>query len=253
MTFMRSALCLAAVALPASALAQDNQSVDILQGWSADPLYATGLSVDQLLNNADIYGPTGENIGTVENVIFSDSGEALAIIAQVGGVWDIGDTHVSVPWDELDIMAGERRVNIPITEDTAGDYSMFGDRGWFSEEDYFAWDADMLQAVDDDLDPGPTVFRASELIGDYAYLSDAVPYGYVNDLIVENGQVAALVVDAAGYYGSPGYYAYPYDYGAGATWNPYDRRYQLPLDSAAVEQIESFDYDRLTNRMDRTD
>lgn len=70
--------------------------------------------------------------------------------------------------------------------------------------------------------------RASEFIGDYVYLSNAAPYGYVNDLIVEEGQISAVVVDAATYYGRPGYYAYPYDYTPGTTWNPYDRRYTMP-------------------------
>ena len=168
----------------------------------------------------------------------------------MGGFWDIGDTHVSVPWNDVAIGTDQAQVSIPVTEETVGDYSLFGDGGWFSEEDYFAWDSDTLQAVDDDLDPGPTVFRASELIGDYAYLSDRVPYGFVNDLILEDGQITAVVVDATGYYGTPGYYAYPYDYGAGATRHPYDRRYQLPYDASVVDQIQTFDYDMLTNQMD---
>lgn len=248
MKFLPTTLCIVAASVSTSAFAQDNQHVDILAGWPDDTLYTAGISVDQLLYNAAVYGPTGDEIGSVENVIFSDSGEALAIIAEIGGFWDIGDTHMSIPWDQVEINAAESRVTIPITEETVGDYSLYGgDGGWFSEEDYFALDTEFAQAVDDDIDPGPTVFRASEFMGDYVYLTNATPYGYVNDLIVEDDQITAVVVDAGAYYGTPGYYAYPYNYAPGTTWNPYDRRYNLPYGTDTVDQIENFDYDRLTN------
>jgi len=91
------------------------------------------------------------------------------------------------------------------------------------------------------------VFRASEFIGDYAYLNTDTPYGYVSDLIVENGQLSAMVMDSSRYNNRPGYYAYPYYTRVGSTWNPYDRRYQMPYDNAAVDQVKAFDYDKMTN------
>lgn len=149
-----------------------------------DPLYSDGISIDRMLYGADVFGPTGDDIGSIENVVFSDSGEALAIIAQVGGFWDIGDTHVSVPWDEVEVDRNSPSVSIPVTEENASDYSMFDEGGWFDEQTYFAQDAESLQAVDDDLVAGPSVFLASEFIGDYAYLDGDRAYGYVSDLIV---------------------------------------------------------------------
>lgn len=224
------------------------QSVDIMEGWSYDGLYSSGISIDQLLDDATVFGPTGDEIGTVENVIFSDSGEALAIIAEVGGFWDIGDTHVSVPWDEVVIGFDEDIVTVPVTEENAGDYPMYGDNGWFSEQTYFARDADDIQVVNDNLEGGPDVFRASEFIGDYVYLSGYAPYGYVNDLIIEDGQVTAIVMDASTYYGRPGYYALPYDYTT--AWDPYDRGYQMPYGTDVVDEIEVFDYDLMTSSID---
>eukprot|EP00873_Tetraselmis_striata_P032192 jgi/Tetstr1/452456/TSEL_039492.t1 len=249
-------IALATTALSAlvapGAIAQDapangnSQQVDVLQHWSYDPLYSDGISIDRMLYGADVFGPTGDDIGSIENVVFSDSGEALAIIAQVGGFWDIGDTHVSVPWDEVEVDRNSPSVSIPVTEENASDYSMFGEGGWFDEQTYFAQDAESLQAVDDDLVAGPSVFLASEFMGDYAYLDGDRAYGYVSDLIVAEGQLTGIVVDAASYYGTPGYYAYPYDReGMDLGWNPADRRYSMPYGEAQITELDSFDYDRM--------
>ena len=85
------------------AMAQDDTTqdgnVDILATWNYDPLYAEGWSVDNMFDETDVIGDNGEEIGDVENIIFSNDGQILGIIAQVGGFWDIGDTHVFVPWN----------------------------------------------------------------------------------------------------------------------------------------------------------
>ena len=57
------------VALPAAAGAQDIQAEVIsLPEWSYDELYTDGISVEELLD-AFVQGPTGEDIGDVENVV----------------------------------------------------------------------------------------------------------------------------------------------------------------------------------------
>src|SRR5680860_1756913 len=82
-------------------VAQEN--VQVLTDWSYDSLYANGWSVENMFDTTEIIGANGEDIGDVENVIFSNDGKVLGIIAQVGGFWGIGDTHVHVPWDEVNI------------------------------------------------------------------------------------------------------------------------------------------------------
>ena len=94
----------------------------------------------------------------------------------------------------------------------------------------------------------PRAWRASELIGDYARLRQGealVNYGYVNDLILQDGEVAAVIVQPRGAFG-PGFRAYPY-YGYGFGWYAGRPYYDLPYTEDEVSQAEEFDYDRIEN------
>jgi len=243
MTGTRLAASALALLTASPALAQDND-VQILAAWTYDTLYATGWSVEEMFDTTEVIDANGETIGDVENVIFSDDGKLLGIIAEVGGFWDIGDTHVFVPWDRVTLGATVERAAIPLTEETIDDYDVFGEY-WFDEETITEADTESAGPLDDDLVAGPGVFKATDLIGDYAYLSDGVRYGYIADIIVEDGEIAAIVTDAAAY-GRPGYYAYPYSYrGVSPVAG---RRYLMPYGAGDIDTIESFDYDELQKR-----
>lgn len=238
--FAASALALLA-ATPA--VAQDE--VQVLSGWTYDTAYASGWSVENMFDTTEIIDATGEEIGDVENVIFSNEGEVLGIIAEVGGFWDIGDTHVHVPWDEVAFGDSILQARVPVTEENVDDYDVYGDY-WGDEQMITEADADATAVVDDDLVAGPDIFKATDLIGDYVYLEDGARYGYVSDIIVENGSISAIVTDAAAY-GRRGYYAYPYTYrGVSPMVSP---RYDMPYGPTEVDTIESFDYDRLQSRV----
>ncbi len=223
--------------MASTAMAQDN--VDVFTTWSYDPLYAEGWSVENMFDRTEIIDANGDDIGDVENVIFSNDGQVLGIIAQVGGFWDIGDTHVLVPWDEVTVDGEIGQVRIPVTEETIDDYDVFGD-GWFDEEVITSDGTDATQPVDDDLAAGAGVFKATDLIGDYTYLQENIRYGYVADLIVQDGALGAVVMDG-GANGRRGYYGYPYaeqaDMNAG--------RYNMPYDTEQIDTIENFDYERM--------
>lgn len=232
-----------AILAAAPAMAQDE--VRVLSDWTYGTLYASGWSVENMFDTTEIIDATGEEIGDVENVIFSNEGEVLGIIAQVGGFWDIGDTHVHVPWDEVTIGDTIQQARVPVTEAAIEDYDVFGDY-WGDEQVITEADADATTAVDDDLVAGAGIFKATDLIGDYVYLDDGARYGYVTDIIVENGAISAIVTDAATY-GRRGYYAYPYAYrGVSPMVSP---RYDMPYGTAEVDTIESFDYDQLQSRV----
>jgi sporulation protein YlmC with PRC-barrel domain len=221
---------------------QQGDAVEVLREWNYAPLYEEGWSVEQLLYGAEVYGEDGEEIGDVENLVFRDDGTVVGLIAEVGGFWDIGDTHVAVPWDEVAISETDLAVTVPVTEETIGDYSVFGE-GFYEEnggEVVEAGEAEGVAAVSDDVQTGPGLFNATDMIGDYAYLEGDVQYGYVSDAIIQDGAISAIVVDATAY-GMPGYYAYPYaGYG-----RPYDARYDMPYGAGDIRDIESFDYDQL--------
>jgi len=212
------------------------QDVVELGDWAYDPLYADGVSVDRLIGH-DVLDSSGDDIGQVENVLIAPDGQAVALIAEVGGLWELGDTHISIPWDEIEVTLDGAVV--PVTEETVDDYSLFRDNYLMREEA-----SSEIQEVGGDgwgeVLTGPRVWRATELIGDYARLIEGeefVEYGLINDIILKDGQVAAAVVspDLQGRA-----YAYPY-YG----WTAGSPFYDLPYDAAEADTLEPFDYDQL--------
>lgn len=227
------------------ALAQND--VQVLSNWSYDPLYTEGWSVENMFNRTDILDASGEDIGDVENVIFDTNGEILGIIAQVGGFWDIGDTHVHVPWDAVTIIDGIAQIQVPVTEENVDDYNVFDIFGDEPDEERITQaDTSSVAVVDDDLVAGVGVFKATDLIGDYAYLSDGERYGYIADIIVSDGTISAIVSNAAAD-GRRGYYAYPY--GGQGFVMPNGPRYDMQYDATEVDTIENFDYNQLQSRV----
>ncbi|ROT98100.1 PRC-barrel domain-containing protein [Histidinibacterium lentulum] len=243
------ALVAGAPAMAQDDMAQDQpemsqDQVEVLSGWNYDTLYETGWSVENMFDLTEIRDANGEDIGDVENVIFANDGEVLGIIAQVGGFWDIGDTHVYVPWDQVEIGDTIQVATIPVTEETVDDYTVFGEY-WFEEETLTEAETEETGPVNDDLEAGSGIFKATDMIGSYAYLTDGVRYGYVADLIVQDDAVSAIVTDAAAY-GTGGYYAYPYAWrGTVPTAGP---RYDMPYGPQEVDTLEAFDYEQLQTR-----
>lgn len=226
----------ASVSTLAMAQTLDTGEVVTLDQWQYESLYTGGWSAEDFLNN-DVVSPTGETIGEVEDIIVGASGQILSIVAEIGGFIDIGDTHVSVPWDEVSVENGT--VIVPVTEENLEQYDYLAysglEGGGLSEE--------IVRGVDD-LEAGFRAWRVSELIGDYARLRDADAYsnyGYVNDVIFRDGEIAATVVDPGVGFGT-GNYAYPY-YGYGYGWEPGYEYYDLPYADEEVGALEPFDYE----------
>ncbi|WP_137391205.1 PRC-barrel domain-containing protein [Rhodoligotrophos defluvii] len=223
----------------------DRPPVLVLEDWSYNPLYSSGWSAERLME-ADVIGTTGDEIGDVENLIVSDKGKVLGIIAEVGGFLDIGDTHLFIPWGEVSVSPDLDRVTVPVTEENAEDYSLFK---WSQLE---KGQTGQTRVVEDDLQTGPRIWKATELLNDDAYLNDDIGYGYVSDLIfTTDGNLHAVVVSADAAYGG-GYYAYPY-YGYGYGWAPGSPYYDLGYDREEIATLERFDYDKLKPTVDMED
>lgn len=217
---------------------EQRQPVLALSDWDYDQIYENGWSLSELIE-ADVVGEDGEEIGDVENVLLDENGQILSVVAEVGGFLDIGDTHVAVPWDQVETGANLDKITVPVNQDNVEDYSIFGEFGYFTRPE-----ADTKQVVNSDLVTGPTVWKATDLLDDYAVLTGGVGYGYVDDMIfVEGGKLHAVVVDPASGYG-PGPYAYPY-YGYGYGWAPNMAYYDLGYGEADVAVIDTFDQDRM--------
>ncbi|MFL0692609.1 MAG: PRC-barrel domain-containing protein [Agrobacterium tumefaciens] len=246
-----------------------------LRDWDTDTLHDSGWTAEALFGRT-VYGSGGEEIGDVEDLIIGANGDLVALVAEVGGIWDIGDTHVSVPWDQVSFRE-DRTVTIPVTEDNADDFSVINElrTGNLSEN--------VASGLDDE-ELGPRVWRASELIGDIARIrgaqagmetgdvqnnaaattqneqaaaatgdaqgrNDMAPgsrlgYGYVEDIVFQNDKVAAAIVNRDAGYGTRGRYAYPF-YGYGYGWAPGSRYYDLPYSRDDSVTLTPFDYDRI--------
>jgi sporulation protein YlmC with PRC-barrel domain len=210
-----------------------------LAEWRYDDVYGSGISAEEFIDEMEVRDQLGEEIGDVEDLIVGQDGSILAVIAEVGGFWDMGDTHVSVPWEDVEVSGGA--VTLPVTEETVEDYDIF-DREYLSADGV----ANRMIGGVDAADLGGRAYRLSELIGDYArFRGDdgrMMNYGYVSDVILRDDGVSAVVVNPGVGMGAPGYRAYPY-YGRG--YMPGSRYYDMPYREGEMAELEEFDYDRL--------
>lgn len=221
---------------------QGEPPVILISDWNYDSIYSEGWSGRQLMDTATVYGPDGDDIGSVENLIVGGDGRLLGIIAQVGGFLDIGDTHVFVPWDQVELSDDLERVSIPVTDETVEEYSTWAD-GYLRKAD-----TGTRQVVRSDLATGPRAWKATELLGDDAFLTNNMGYGKINDLIfTSDGKLHAVVVNAfAGHRG--GYRAFPF-YGYGYGWEPGYPAYYLGYSQDDVARIPEFDYEKMNRNV----
>lgn len=228
-----TAMALAVATTSFGVQAQENDVIKLSE-WNYETFYENGGVQAANLMDTEVFGPEGEEIGSVENMIVSDDNKVVAIIAQVGGIWDIGDTHVAVPWSDVELT--DDGVQIPVTEDNAEEYGLF-------ENEYITkQNLQQVTQVDDDVNTGFNTWKMTDLIGDYASLSGGVGYGYVDNVILsEDGEIQAVVIETTGEYGN-GTYAYPfygYDYG----WDPGYQAYELPYGEDEVAGLAEFEDD----------
>lgn len=286
-TKRRTTLLLALTMGAAPALAQETAAPAAPAGqagsqgdWSTESLYRNAVSASMFTDDTDVYGPEGDEIGVVEDLVVGADGRVLSVIAEIGGLWDIGDTHVSIPFDQVQPRE-DGGITVPVTEESLDDYGWFGEEGTDWIEAGTAG-SETIEAVDDAEVQG-RAWRISELIGDTARLGDTTRYrnyGYVSDAILQDGQVTGIIVQRDAAYGGRAYQAYPYGgagmgtgegmgtgagtgtdagtgagtgtgtgagtgVGTGAGWTPGASAYYLPFDEAQAMELEAFDYERI--------
>jgi sporulation protein YlmC with PRC-barrel domain len=211
-----------------------------LSEWNYDELYQ-GWSANALLDDR-VVGPEGDDIiGDVENLLLNRQGEVVAVVAEVGGFWDINDTDVAVPWNRVEIVNGDE-VRIPVTQATVQDYSIFNEK-------YFGKiDIGDITTIEDDAATGPDIWKASDLLNDYVVMQDGTAYGDVKDLIFdESGRLKAVVARSANADDFDyGYYAFPWlGWGYAYAWDPGLDYYALPYAKDQIAGLELFDYGRM--------
>lgn len=198
--------------------------------WDYDSLYETGGIRSDELMGAEVIGANGDEIGNVENVVLNGQNEIIGVIAEVGGFVDIGDTHIIVPWEDVNVT--DDGVKVPVSQQNLDQFSLFGEDSPVSQENL-----EQVARVTEDVNTGPQNWKLSSLLGDYAAMEDDVGYGYVDEAIfTEDGKLQAVIIESAG---SP--YAYPF-YGYGYGWEPGLGTYGLPYGADDIGVMEPFDY-----------
>lgn len=191
-----------------------------IKSWDTSGLYG-GWSAEALLD-ATAYGPAGEEVGEVEDLIIGKDGQIQSVVVEGGGFFDIGDSHAAIPWNEVE-RVGTTSIRVPVTEDNLDRYRLFSDNG--------------------NVRPQPGSFRVEEMIGDYI-TANGVGYGSIRDVIFDDqGKIQSVVATPAYGYGYPrGPVALPYSPLAYDTYGAY---YEMPYGIASLEELKPFDYSRL--------
>ncbi|HEV7344901.1 MAG TPA: hypothetical protein VGN60_04620 [Devosia sp.] len=222
-------LCVGIAGVPAVSGQEAAVTVD---SWNDDFCRDSGTSVAGLIAGIDVYGPVrgAEPIGETEDLILRSDGQVLALVAEIGGFLDIGDVHVSVPWDLVQF--GEGWARIPVVEDTVGDYELLEDNSEFRAV------AGNITAGVDDLSPGAGAWRASTLIGDGVDIRDQIGFGLVHDLLISGNEAKALIITST--FGLGTEYAIPFQPLVQGEWMPGDPVFELVYDQTEMEDIGAF-------------
>lgn len=175
---------------------------------TASELYK-GFRASRLMDQK-VMGPNGNQLGDVRDVIVNQEGKIVAVVVEGGGFLNIGDAAFRVKWGDVATTPNQDGIQVPITEDKAGQYGLF--------------DGPETLAL------RPHEFRVSEIIGDTVRLKNGTGYGRVSDVVFNRGgQMLGVLVNRDLSYGA-GLYGYPF-YGYDNGWTPTTGYYALPYDS----------------------
>jgi sporulation protein YlmC with PRC-barrel domain len=203
---------------------QQSQSQQQLTQWDVSRLYRNTWSAEEMLD-IEVRGAKGEKIGEVEDIIVGADGTISQLVVEVGGLLEVGDQHIGVPWKDVKIAKEMGWIEVPLREVENGTYSLHG-----------------RVPQGEEVAAASKAWRVNELIGDYASLENVARYGMVTDVIFsDQGKAQGVIIDrAAGTWGAAGWYGYPY-----AGYYP-GLVYPLPYASAEVGDYARFDYVQLS-------
>lgn len=215
---------------------QAQQKFPPISEWNYDEVYEKGKFLGTGLLGTDAIGENGDDIGDIANAVLDEQNRIIAVIAEVGGFWDIADTHVIVPWDQVEL--SEDGVRIPVNEDNIDDYDLYGEGSAVTQETF-----QQKGAVEEGAETGERSWKLTELLNDYSNLQSGAGYGYVDNAVFsEQGELLAILVMSSGATtGRGGATAYPF-HGFSYGWYPGMTSYELPYSEEEVSEMTAFDY-----------
>ena len=119
----------------------------------------------------------GEDVGEVDNIVFTPEGKVRQLIVSTHGFLGFGEKNLAVNWSDVTIGPGNAYVTTPITAESVNKYGLF---------DGFPKSSGPI---------APRDWRPSEPIGDSVHLKDNPHYHYVRDLLVStDGQRHSVIL-----------------------------------------------------------
>ena len=77
---------------------------------------ATDMRADKLIGTS-VYNAEGQEVGSVQDIVFDKDGKIVGVVLKVGGLLGIGGKSVGIKWDEVQVVPQEGTVKVNYTED----------------------------------------------------------------------------------------------------------------------------------------
>ncbi len=77
---------------------------------------ATDMRADKLIGTS-VYNAEGQEVGSVQDIVFDKDGKIVGVVLKVGGLLGIGGKSVGIKWDEVQVMPQEDIVKVNYSED----------------------------------------------------------------------------------------------------------------------------------------
>lgn len=224
-----------------SLTAQSQESSRPLDDWDYAELYQQGGLRAEALLDAKAISAEGEAVGEVSNIILNEENKIVTLVAEIGGMWDSGDRHVSIPWDEVDLT--EEGVRVPVRRDNIAEYDLFNDD--YVDEAYLSkGELEQTTQVESDVMTGPRIWKITDITDEFVSLGKDKGVGYITDaLFSREGIMQAIVVNPSNSEFGNGPRAYPF-YGYSDEWQPGSPKYELPYSEEEIKDLPTFDYDQ---------
>ena len=77
---------------------------------------ASDMRADKLIGTS-VYNAEGQEVGSVQDIVFDKDGKIVGVVLKVGGLLGIGGKSVGIKWDEVQVVPQEDAVRVNYTED----------------------------------------------------------------------------------------------------------------------------------------
>jgi sporulation protein YlmC with PRC-barrel domain len=77
---------------------------------------ATDMRADKLIGTS-VYNMEGQEVGSVEDIVFDQEGKIVGVVLKVGGMLGIGGKSVGIKWNEVQVSPAEEIMTIAYSQD----------------------------------------------------------------------------------------------------------------------------------------